>query len=96
MGNQQPTAASNKWSSGQQLQGGTEGNQTRAGNINTTIEEQSLDDSINFSRHEPGDSELKVSMLKGGAANRAKTDPETVSIADLLGQIQKLEDSQRH
>ena len=58
-----------------------------------------MDESINFSRHELVDSELKASMLKSGTAHRQGLQEQvsdTVSIADLLGQIQKLEDTQRH
>ena len=34
----------------------------------TTIEEQEMDESANFSRNELQDSELKASIAKGGAA----------------------------
>lgn len=52
-----------------------------------------MDDDTTFSRQELGDSRISSHLKPQQPTNQAKS---TVSIADLLAQIQKLEDSQRH
>ena len=63
------------------------------GHPNNTIDEQDQDDDTTFTRTEHQDYELKASYARPTEKSAVK---ENVSIADLLLQIQKLEDTQRH
>ena len=62
---------------------------------NNTIEEQELEGDTTFSRHDLDRSDLKSSSVIHNRADDQKA-KGPVSIAELLAQIQRLEDSQRH
>ena len=62
---------------------------------NNTIEEQELEGDTTFSRHDLDRSDLKSSAVTHTGADDQKA-KGPVSIAELLAQIQRLEDSQRH